>query len=310
MRPCPASFSVVAASILVALGSAWSDAHAQAWVGDKGAIDLGLDYNLGVSKKVIGDGDIEYDDAGTTSHQITVGAEYVPVRRLAVTAALPLVLLKYTGDPMYMHGPPPDGGRYDDGDTHATLTDVRAGARYQVLEDPVALSPHVAVSIPVADYETVGNTVAGRHLMALHLGLGVGRVIGEATYVHLLYEFSLVEKYDRTPETKQHSQNRSDLAFTIGHKLLEQRLDLNVGVNLRETHGGVNFSELEAGALSSSEALYHDAILDEDIILVGAGVGYQLTNALAATLSGRLFVAGTNTQNASVVALGVSWSSR
>jgi hypothetical protein len=179
-----------------------------------------------------------------------------------------------------------------------------------VLEEPVALSPHLAVSIPLTDYETVGNTVAGRHLMALHLGLGVGRVIGEATYVHLLYEFSLVEKYDRTPETARHSQNRSDLAFTIGHKLLEQRLDINLGVNLRETHGGISFSQLEGGALSGPEAEFHDAILDEDIILVGAGVGYQISNALAATLWGRLFVAGENTQNASVLALGFSWSPR
>jgi hypothetical protein len=308
MRPSPTSFSIAAASILVALGSAWSNAHAQAWVGGKGEVGLGLDYNLGVSKKVIGDGDIEYDNAGSTSHQITLGGEYVPINRLAVTAALPFVMLKYTGDlTMFPHS---GGGRYDDGDLHAALTDLRAGARYQVLEEPVALSPHLAVSIPLTDYETVGNTVAGRHLMALHLGLGVGRVIGEATYVHLLYEFSLVEKYDRTPETAQHSQNRSDLAFTIGHKLLEQRLDINLGVNLRETHGGISFSQLEGGALSGPEAEFHDAILDEDIILVGAGVGYQISNALAATLSGRLFVAGENTQNASVLALGFSWSPR
>ena len=306
MRPCPARFSVIVACVLVALGSAGHDAHAQAWVGDKGALELALDYNLAVSDKVVGDGNLEFVNGGTTTHQLTLGAEYVPMRRLAVGVALPLVFLKYTGDPIYAH---PGGGKYDDGDTHATLTDLRAGVRYQVLEEPIALSPHLAVSIPVADYETVGNTVAGRHLKALHVGLGIGRVFGAATYVHLLYEFSLVEKYDRTPETAKYGQNRSDLGFTIGHKLLGQRLDIHLDANLRKAHGGVNFSELDfANPTPTDEVLYHDAILAEDIILAGGGIGYQLSNSLAVSLAGRLFLSGTNTQNASVLALGVTWS--
>lgn len=317
MRPCPARFSVIIVGwVLIALGSAGRDAYAQAWVGDKGALDLALDYNLGVSNKIVFDKaaafDIDNDgvpdeaflDAGTTTHQITLGAEYVPMRRLAVNVALPLAFFKYTGDKVsYPHT---GGGTYDDGDTHATLTDLRVGARYQVLEEPLALSPHLGVSIPVADYETVGNTVGGRHLKALHVGLGIGRVIGAATYVHLLYEFSLVEKYDRTPDTAKHGQNRSDLTFTIGRKLLDQRLDLHLDAGLRATHGGVNLSEFDM--FSSDEGLYHDAILNEDIFLAGAGIGYQINDALSVTLNGRLFVTGANAQNANVFALGVGWS--
>lgn len=318
MRPCPARFIVIVACVLVVLGSAGagSDVHAQAWVRDKGALDLALDYNLGVSNKIVFDKAASFDidndgandeaflDAGTTTHQITLGAEYVPMRRLAVNLALPLSFFKYTGDRVsYPHT---GGGTYDDGETHATLTDLRVGARYQVLEEPLALSPHLAVSIPVADYETIGNTVGGRHLKALHAGLGIGRVIGAATYVHLLYEFSLVEKYDRTPDTAKHGQNRSDLSFTIGHKLLGQRLDIHLAANLREQHGGVNLSEFDM--FSSDEGLYHDAILDEDILLAGAGVGYQISDALSVTLAARLFVTGANAQNANVLALGVGWS--
>ncbi len=301
MRQRALCIGTVAVAALV--GSA-ADARAQAWVGDQGALDLSLDYNLGISDKVVADEGPDFPDAGTTSQQFTIGAEYTPIPKLAVTVALPLVLLKYTGDKtLYPH---PGGGSYDDGDTHATLTDLRAGVRYQVLDEPFALSPHLAVSIPVADYETIGNTVAGRHLKALHAGLGIGKLIGDATYVHLLYEFSLVEKYDRTPETATHSQNRSDVSFTIGHKLLEHRLDVNLGANMRATHGGVGFGEF--ASLSANEATYHDAILDENIVLVGGGLGYQLTNSLSATLSARFFVAGSNTQNANVFALGIGWS--
>jgi hypothetical protein len=305
MRPFPTMFRVVFALALVALGSAFRVAHAQAWVGDKGALDLSLDYNLGSSDKVFADVPAsDFNDAGTTTHQITLGAEYVPVPRLAVGMALPFVALKYTGNPVYVH---PGGGSYDDGDTHTTLTDLRVGARYQVIEEPLALAPHLAVSIPVADYETVGNTVAGRHLKALHLGVGIGKVFAGNAYVHLLYEFSLVEKYDRTPVTKKYGQDRSDVALTLGYKLLQQRLDVHIDANARVPHGGVNFSELNFGT-TTDEVMYHDAILKEEIVLVGAGLGYQLTNALGVNLGGRLFVTGKNTQNASVLALGLVWS--
>jgi hypothetical protein len=306
MRPCRVIFSIAVASVLVAFGSAWSDAHAQAWVGDQGALDLSLDYNFATSNKVVEDTG-ELPNAGTITHQFTLGAEYVPVNRLAVNVALPFALLIYTGDlALYPHA---GGGSYDDGKMHATLTDLRVGARYQVLEEPFALSPHLAVSIPVANYETVGNTVAGRHLKALHAGLGIGRLIGEATYVHLLYEFSLVEKYDRTAETQKVGQNRSDFAFTIGHKLLDQQLDIHLDANGRVTHDGVNFSEFAMLATTApDDVMFHDAILAEDIFLVGGGASYQLSNALAVSLSARLFVTGKNTQNASVIALGVTWS--
>lgn len=305
--------SVSAAVALVLCIGAGNNAHAQAWVGDKGALDLGLDYNLGVSSKVVCDTtcnpaspttDDEFPDAGTTSHQFTVAAEYVPIPKLAVNLSVPVVMLKYTGGPLFSHAPA--GGRYDDGDLHTTLTDLRLGARYQVLDEPLALSPHLAFSLPLADYETVGNTVAGRHLKALHLGLSAGYIIGISTYIHLMYEFSLTEKYDRTPETAQHSQNRSDLAFTVGHKFVDYGIDIHADANVRRTHGGINFSEF--GSLSANEQMFHDAILDEDMVLAGGGVGYQISNALSVSLSGRVFVAGQNTLNASILALGLAWA--
>jgi hypothetical protein len=304
MTPSRAIFRIAVVFALLATASARNDAHAQAWVSDKGVLDLSFDYNFATSDKVVGDNDIEFPDSGSRTHQFTLGAEYVPVSKLAVNVALPLALLAYTGNKTaYAH---PGGGSYDDGNTHATLTDLRAGVRYQVLEEPFALSPHLGVSIPVADYETVGNTVAGRHLKALHLGLGIGRVFGESTYVHLLYEFSLVESYDRNADTEKYGQNRSDASFTVGHKLLDQRLDLHLDANGRVTHDGMNFSEFDAVPVTVS--MFHDGVLKEDILLVGGGVGYQLSDALALSLSAQLFVTGVNTQNASVVAFGVAWS--
>ena len=301
-----ASVSAVLALGLIALGSAWNDARAQAWVGDKGALDLSLDYNLGVSSKVIVDKGADVPDAGTTTQQFTLGAEYVPIEKLAVSASLPLAMLKFTGDQGLNKLLHTVGGRYDDGKYHTTLTDLRAGARYQILDEPFALGVHLAFSVPVADYETSGGAVAGRHLKQLHMGAGIGKLIGVASYVHLLYEFSLVERDDRTPDTKVMGQNHTDVAFTAGHRVLDQRLDLHVGVNSRWTHGGVDFSNFTN--LTPNQQMYHDTILDEQMVLVGAGVSYQVSNQLAFNLDGRLFVNGRNTQNASVLAVGIVYS--
>src|SRR3954470_19556281 len=232
MRRCPASFPFVVASACIALVAAGRHAHAQAWVDDKGTLQFNLGYNLGISDKVVVDKGSDFPDAGSTTHELTLAAEYVPVQHLAVDVALPLVMIEFTGQKNAASAHP-GGGRYDDGSLHTTLTDLRAGARYQLLDDPLALAPHVAVSIPVANYETVGNAVAGRHLKALHLGLSAGRVFLESAYVHAIYEFSLVEKYDRTMETAQFGQNRSDFTATVGYRLLDQRLDLHLDVNGR-----------------------------------------------------------------------------
>lgn len=298
------SLVIVLFSAFVALGP--SDAHAQAWVGDKGSLDLGLDYNFAKSDKVVADGDApDFEDAGTTTNQFTVSGEYVPMRNLAVSLQIPIVLLKYNGGlGLYPHEP--TGGSYDDGELHTTLTDLRFGARYQVLDEPLAIAPHIAASIPMADYETIGNTVAGRHLKMLHLGISFGYLIGDKTYTHLLYEFTLAEKYDANADTEAYSQNRSDLAFTIGRKFLDYKLDLHADMNMRRAHDGMNFSEFPD--VSADVQDYHDAVLRENVLLVGAGVGYQLSNSLAVNLSGRIFVTGENTQNASVLALGVAWS--
>ena len=315
MRPCRVVSRAVARALTFVLGVALglvlgvlapATAHAQAWVGDKGSLDVNLDYNLAISSKVIRDADLDdLPDAGSTTHEIVLGGEYVIMPKLAASVSLPLSLLKYTGNKtMYTHG---GGGKYDDGNTHATLTDLKAAVRYQLLEEPVAFSPHVGFSIPVADYETVGNTVAGRHLKALQVGFSVGRRLTDALYAHLFYEFSLVERYDRTELTHLAGQNRSDAAITIGYKLLDQRLDIHIDGAGRITHGGWKFSEFGT-ILTDEEIMFHDPILAENIFLAGGGVSYQITDSIAANLGGRLFVAGRNTQNASVIAAGVSWS--
>jgi hypothetical protein len=305
---------------LVTFALAPEQAHAQAWVSDRGTLGLDLDYNFFTSSRVVTDTTFEFEDGGTTGHQVTVGAEYTPVDKLAIGLSLPMVALKYTGDKtMYSHAP---HGSYDDGSTHTTLTDLKAGVRYQVLDDTIALSPTLAFTIPVADYETIGNTVAGRHLKMAHLGLSLGYLFGTATYGHVSYEFTLAEKYDPASmdqtvrrDVKSIGQSRSDASIAIGTKLLDYRLDLHLASEFRINHDGLNFSDIDPSlgpnpSATPGQIEFHDAILKEQVLLVGAGLGYSLTNSLTMTADFRYFVEplSRNTLDASVLAIGLSWA--
>lgn len=306
------------ASALILMVAA-REATAQAWVSTSGSLDVGLDYNFSRSADFIV-ADRTYEGNGTTGHTLLIGAEYVVIENLALNIALPLTSLRFNGpvDPMTMmpeRFPHTPHGAYDDGDYHTTLTDLRAGARYQILNEPVALSAHLAGSIPVADYETIGNTVAGRGIKRLHVGASIGYLIGLTGYTNLTYEFTVGTKYKpdaegmtSTEAVEDHSQLFSDVSFAIGRKLLDYRFDIHAAVDVHRTHGGVDMSDAAIPMLTSDEIEFHDAIMNEDMILVGGGVGYQLSDSLAATLSFRVFVNGVNTMNTHTLALGLAWS--
>ena len=304
MSLCQATFRAVTVVGFIALGSVWSTARGQAWVGPQGSLDLGLDYNFGKSDKVIVDAGLDAPNAGTTSHQETISAEYVPLEHLAVDVSLPLVSLEYTGSKTaYPH---PGGGTYDDGAFHTTFTDLHVGAHYQILAEPLAISPLVELSVPVQKYETVGNTVAGRHLKALHLGVAVGKQFLEWGYVEAVYQYSIVQSFDRTPDTQKINQDTSDGVFVVGYKLLDGKFDINLDANFHITHGGVDFSTYSS--LPATDQLYHDPILRENQFLVGGGLGYPVTNSLSIAAKYMFFVGGANTQNASVLGIGLSYS--
>jgi hypothetical protein len=295
-----------AAGLLISSLLLAGNADAQgAWVDPAGSLSGSLDYVMGPSNAIVETPDLEFEDEPIISHTISLGAEYTPIEDLAVEASLPLVLVKYQGDGESF----PPHGNYDDGDYHKTLQDFRLGARYQLLREIVAFSPHIAGSIPVRDYENQGYASAGRRLKQLHLGASVGRTLDPILpnlFVHATYEFSLVEKLDATPETEEVGQNRSDLAFLLGYFFLDGDLSLDVGANWRIAHGGIEFTEY--GDYAQSVQDYHDALLREEFILVGGDVGYKITDRFSVDATARFFVRGYNTRDSNIFGLGLTFA--
>jgi hypothetical protein len=300
------------AALFIMTGVAERSASAQgAWVGEAGSLSAGLDYSFNSSPDVVANSDLKFEGEDITAHSVSLSAEYTPIESLAVDVTLPMTMLKFGGG---ADAPGDPHGEYDDGDSHTTLTDLRANVRYQVLRDIVALSPHLGFTLPVADYETQGFAGAGRHLKALHLGASVGKLFDPFApnlFVQATYEFTLAEKFDQTNTesegdvTKEIGQNRSDVSAQLGYFFLDGDLRINAGFNWRIYHDGIAYEDLgTAIPLTDARFLYHDALLDEEFMLLGGDVGYIITDRISVDATSRFFVAGSNTLNG--IRLGLS----
>jgi len=287
-------------------------AGAQAWVDPAGSLSTSVDYEFSPSSAVVETPDRSFDGEPITAHMISLGAEYVPIDRLGLQVSLPLLAVKYGGDGM----PFPQHGSYDDGSFHTTLTDVRLNARYELLRDIIAFTPQIGVSVPVKKYEHVGFANAGRGLKQLHMGASIGRTLEPVVpnlFFQAQYEFSLVEKFDdtATPEqaavTKTFGQNRSDVSFLVGYFLLGGDLTIDLGLNWRIAHGGMTFEDLPNDPMATLY-IYHDPLLKEEFLLVGGDVGYNITDRLSINATTRLFVRGSNTRDANIFGLGLTFA--
>lgn len=302
------------AALFILAGVAERSASAQsAWVDGAGSLSSSFDYAFSNSPNLIANPDTTFEDEKVSAHIFSLGLEYTPIEHLAVDATLPLMMTKYGGDGI----PGERHGDYDDGDFHTTLTDLRMNARYQVLQDIVAFSPHVGFTLPVADYETRGFANAGRHLKALHLGGSVGKLFDPFApnlFFQATYEFSLVEKFTGTTTdaeaevTKEVGQNRSDLSLLLGYFFLEGDLRINAGFNWRVTHGGINFTELgDEIPLNDPRFTYHDALLNEEFMLLGGDVGYNITDRVSVDVTSRYFVRGYNALDGLRLGVGLTF---
>jgi hypothetical protein len=285
-------------------------AHAQgAWTPPEKSLTVDFSYQFVPSSAVVIDPDTSNPDRDTLNHIFILGATYVPIEKLAVEMSLPFGLFKYKNTKNIPHIPP---GKWDDGKFHSSLTDLRVGARYQLLEEPkIAFSPHIAVSIPVMDYEVIGFATGGRHLKTLHVGASLGRSLDPYVpnlYFTGTYEFSIAERYDANEKTSDYKQRRSDISAEIGYLFLDGKLGINVAMNWRIAHGGISFHDFEVPAPDPRVLNFHDPILAEDFLFLGGGISYEITERLTAAVVTRQFIRGYNTRDQDLYGLTLSFA--
>ena len=276
----------------------------QAWVSEPGSGEVGLTYQFDRSNTIVeGGGDIKLSGDSVVIHGLMLAADFSPMEKLGVSVEVPMLMSQYTGEGVIFS----PHGTWDDGNVHASLQDLRADLRYELLSEPLVLTPRLGASVPMSDYEIHGFAAPGRGLKKLHIGLNTARTLDPwvpRLYFHALYEFSLVEHFDKIPEGANISQNYSRASLQVGYALTDALVGFAMADGLIH-HGGVHFVDWEM--LSSDVRDYHDVLLKERVYSLGLGLGYQLSDSLMASVVGQGFVRGNNTRAARVLAANLSW---
>jgi len=275
-------------------------AFGQAWVGERNDAWASLDYSYTFSSDLIEQDGVRVKDEPVDTHMMMLRVGYNPIERLGLELSAAYLALRYDGEGMLF----PEHGEYDDGDYHGTLQDLTFRARYQLLEELFAFSPHIGATLPLVDYEVYGWANAGRNLKALLVGASAGRFFFRRLFVHAGYELAIPEKFDEGPEFEDYSQLKSDLSFATGYFVLDQ-LELHVAADFHWQHGGVDYFDLT----DRDDPLFlnHDPVLNEDFVQAGGGVAWNATDKIKVGLDARFFVNGNNTLDRRTFTFGMAY---
>jgi hypothetical protein len=248
------------AAVAIALTLAPTIARAQAWLPQQGSLAASFTYNDVLNQQhYLPNGD-EFDAGHTRSDAYGIGLAYSPSDRWMVTAALPYVQTRYWGER-------PHPTEVDDGDEHASWTDLRVSVHYQWLREPFALAPYVAYVTPVTGYETLGHAAPGRGLNEVWVGFAAGKSLDAwlpRTYVQGRLNYAFVER------VAQVKHDRTNLDFELGYFLTPQWSVRGLAF-WQFAHGGVDVPMPPSNPLYP----YHDQLAADEHTNLGFGVSYS-----------------------------------
>ncbi len=286
-------------------------ASAQAWASPAGVGSINLAFQrIGNTGHRLTDGS-RIVNGESVNASIYLEGEYAFTDRFSVAAGVPYVFSKYVGkdDP-----PPflPFRKRDQCRCWHSSLQDFGLTTRYTVLGQlggASALTPSVSVGIPSHDYDYRGESVVGRNLRELRLGLDAGQrldFISPKLSVEGRYSYAFVERVLDIPN------DRSNVSLETAYQF-SRKIHGRAFVSWQRTHGGLRVGGLPPyplsppGDLNSVERIdQHDRLLRDDFFHAGAGFSYQLSR-LDVFGSYVEYVSGTDAHTGRVFTVGISW---
>lgn len=239
--------------------------HAQAWLPERGTVGVSVLYSdIFDTKHYLPDGE-ELDVGHMRYKSIGLTLSYSPTNRVLLSAGVPYVRSEY-------HGKFPHPTLVDDGNYHGTFTDLHLELHYQLLLDPVAFAPYVALVQPTHNYTSLGHAAPGRNLQEKWLGFFVGKSLDlwiPGTYVQARYSFAFVEPVANV------GHDRSNLDLEVGHFVTEAWSFRGL-LFWQRTHGGIDVP------IPPSNPLYphHDQLAAESFLNAGVGTSYFMSNGI------------------------------
>ncbi len=306
-RHIPAPVFAFAAFFAIA-----SSAVAQAWIAPRGFGSVSLSYQS-ISNTGHRRSNGFLVEAGQSLNMgLYLEGEYSLTDRLSLGAALPYVFGKSTT----VNPPPPPIPYFPWDKCHCWQSgwqDFGFTARYNLVHaasGAFALTPSVSVGVPSHNYEFRGESVLGRHLKEVRIGVDAGQrldVISPNLFVEGRYSYAFVERVIDIPN------NRSNASVEGTYLLLKRKLAARGIASWQRTHGGLLFGSPPPASLvfpgevnMPERLLQHDRLLRDNYFHAGGGLSYSFPR-IDVFLSYIAFVSGTDTHAGRALTLGVSW---
>ena len=234
--------------------------------------------------------------------------DYGVTDRFAVTAGLPYVFAKYTGNE-----PPPSNLPVDLCRCwNSSFQDFTVSARYRFGTRAWAVAPIVRFTLPSHNYQYQGEAVAGKNLRELQVGISSAMRLRGAlrrAAVQAAYVYSFVEK-----PISDVSINKTNGFLDFGYALTD-RLYLRASGSWLQTHGGLRVGSPtgnpflppgELGPIGSLRFQQRDRLLQTNYWQAGSGASYSL-GPVDVFASFTKYVWGRNAHNGWIYTTGASW---
>lgn len=268
-------------------------AFSQAWVPEKGEGSVSVTYQNLVARNHLNFKGTPSKALGTVhAHSTLMEFEYGITDKLAFNADLAYIASKYNG--LVPEGPS------DDGFYHPTFQDVHLQVRYNVLKNPLLVTPFIGVTIPTHDYEVLGHATIGRGFHELLVGINAGRQLGPVlpnVYLQGRYSYSILKRFEGF------NLNRSNAEWEVGW-LANRKLILRFLGAGQKSYDGLN---LPIDLHSEDDHEIHDRVARADFARLGGGATFSVSKTFDIHLAYAKTVWGRNIHAVRGVAIGFSW---
>jgi len=216
------------------------------------------------------------------SDSVLVDVTYGVTDKIAVSLSIPWVATRYAGTSPHTLADGSGPNPIDDGTWHSTFQDFRFDVRYNVTRNlanaGIVLTPFIGSVTPSHEYAYFAHSGFGRNLNEIQIGAAAAKLFERGIpglVVQARYAYGFVE------QIVDISHNRSlvslEAAYFITPKL--RALALSSG---EITHGGIDFygQTLSRTLLPADQFNHHDQIIRENLLTLGAGASYSVTESV------------------------------
>jgi hypothetical protein len=259
------------ASVAAVCAMITTTALAQAWIEPKGETSVSLTYQYSDYLGHLDNAGNGVAENGSQAQIATLDVDYSVTDRLAISFSVPYTLSRLGNNPSPHLV---DRTGINDGHYHGAWQDYDLELRYNVLMQPLVVTPFLSFVVPSHDYQTVAAEAVGRDLRETHLGMNIARTLEPLlpkAYVdaHVGYVFS--------QQALGISTNRT-IADVAGGYFVTPRFTARGVVSYQRTHGGLTSEQVFADPpVLTPDLLHgHDRLLRDTHLRAGLAGSFSI----------------------------------